>query len=214
MRFARKLMLLAVAAAAVMALAATPASATNQIEVTKADGTTHCPPLGSGGCKVHQEGEITLYFHIFGIESTEAKCSVEFRGVTDEDGNGQITAQTITPGDHNADCTNATSPPCTGSLPWTGAAEKDADGKVRAHYDVCTAPAERSGSTCAGEFVAEVTETGGATETQAQSATDLRIGASSFCELDVSEATEAPDPTEPPFDPSPADDEDTHIKSI
>jgi hypothetical protein len=193
MRFARKLMLLVVAAAAVMALAAPSASATTAISVTDAGGKA-CPALPTG-CKVHSEGEITLYFHIFGIESTEATCHVEHRGAVSSTGAGQITAQTITPGKHDADCKDATSPPCTGSLPWKGNAEKDADGVVRPHYTVCTAPGERPGETCSGEFITNLSESGGAgAEVQIQGAKDLRIGTSSFCELDVDSRSEAGTP--------------------
>lgn len=197
MRFIARMSSL-VAVLAVVAVMAPAASATSQIEVFQSDGATHCGTLASGGCAVHSVGEITLFFHIIGFEGTEAKCHVEFEGKTDEDGIGQITKQTVSPGKHDADCSNATSPAC--SLPWDGQAELDGDGKLRAHYDVCTTPAESS--TCSGEFIAEVTEKGTSTETQTQSATDIRIG-SATCELTVSETSEASSPAE-----------ESHIKQI
>lgn len=199
MRTVRNALTLAAVAASAIALAAPTASATSQTEVTKADGATHCPTLPAGGCKIHIEGEMTTFFHIFGFEGSEWRCHVELRGTSDEDGNGQITTQTVTPGNHDADCTNATQPAC--SLPWPWAAEKDADGVVRSHYDLCFDPAE-SGM-CSGEFITAITESGVATEVQTQTATDLRIG-TSFCELSLSFTSEAIVP----------DSEETHVKSI
>jgi hypothetical protein len=188
MRNARNFSLLAVMAVA-MALTAPTVSATNVITVTNADGTM-CPHLPTG-CKIHMEGEMTTYFHIFGIESTEWECHIELRGTASSGGFGEITAQTITPGNHDKDCLNATQPPCSGSLPWPWQAERDADGVVRVHYDLCLAPFELSGSTCSGEFITTLSEIGLPVEVQTQSASDLRVGASSFCELDLTLTSEA-----------------------
>jgi hypothetical protein len=189
MHTARRLVLLALAASVVSAVMAGPTWATTAITVTDASGK-NCPSIPNG-CARHAEGEVTLYFHIFGIESTEGKCHVEGRAQVDSAGTEQVASGTVTPGKHDADCSSATSPPCSGSLPWTGQMEKDADGVVRTHFDICMAPAERSSSSCSGEFVVNVSEAGGAgAEVQTMTATDLRIGASSFCELDVSQTSE------------------------
>lgn len=192
MRFTRKLMLLALAAVAAMALGASSASATAPIEIVK-ENETHCPTLAKGGCLVHQEGEATLFFHLIGFEGVEAECHVEYRGRTDEDGNGQVTLQTVTPGGHDAECSNATAPACTGSLPWPGTSEFAADAEpnvagaqpgVVAHYDVCIDPAESG--TCSGEYITHVSETSaGGIERQHQSASDLKIGSTSFCEVTI-----------------------------
>jgi hypothetical protein len=195
MHFVRDITWSAVVALAILAVAGPSASATTAITVDKSDSATPCVSMASGGCKVHSEGEIALKFHFFGFEVLEARCHVEHRGSTDSNASGQITAQTITPGKHDTDCSDATAPPCPGSLPWPGSAEKDADGRVRAHFDVCIAPGERAGmnpSTCSGELITEVTETGviGA-EVQTHAATDVQVG---FCELDISSSSEAGSP--------------------
>lgn len=197
MRFKRELLLFASAALVTMAFTATPtASATSLIEVTQGDGTTHCPSLGSLGCTSGFAGEVTIFFHILGFEGAEAKCRISHTVYIDEDGNGQVANQTVTPFSHDTDCSNSTYPPCTFSLPWTMFAEKDADGVVRAHYDVCIDPAESG--TCSGELVTTVTESGGSFERQNQTATDTRIG-STFCELTLGMT---------------ATGQDIHIKSI
>lgn len=189
--------------AALVALLSTGnASATSPIEVTKADGSTHCPTFAAGGCKTHIQGESTLFLHVFGFEGVEATCNMEWRGAMDEDGVGQVTGLTVTPGKHDADCSAATAPPCSGSLPFNMAAEKDVDGVVRAHYDVCMDYAENA--PCSGEFLMSLTETGSPVEVQTQSANDLRIGSSSMCELTRSLTSEVVAP----------DGEEIHVKSI
>lgn len=200
MYFARKMLLLAVAVGAIMALTASSAAATNHVEFVRADSQTPCPTLAAGGCAFHSEGEITLDFHILGFEGAEAKCHIEFRGNVDHRGNGRITAYTVTPGKHDADCSNATMPAC--SLPWPFSTERDADGKVRAHIDSCVDPAESG--VCSGEIILIVSESGTTTETQTHTATDLRIGSSSFCEVTLSKSSEAVAP----------EGQETHINTI
>ena len=181
MRFARKLMLLAVAAVAALAMMAPVASASS----------VHCPAVaaggGSGGCYIHAEGEATLFFHIFGIESTEATCHVEFEGRLNEAGVGFITSYTSANGGHgNTNCATV-SPACAGTLPWPGAGEEDAGNQTTAHFDVCIDPVESG--TCEGEFITTVTEEGN--ETQHYAANDLRIGSTSFCEVTINVESEA-----------------------
>ena len=204
MRFARKLMLLAVAAVAALAMMAPVASASTPIEVTNAS-SVHCPAVaaggGSGGCYIHAEGEATLFFHIFGIESTEATCHVEFEGRLNETGVGFITSYVSTNGGHgNTNCATV-SPACAGSLPWPGAAEEDAGNQTTAHFDVCIDPVESG--TCEGEFITDVTESGTEPERQHFQADDLRIG-NAFCEVTIDVETEV-DPVPP--------HQNVHIKS-
>jgi hypothetical protein len=192
MRFARKLALLAVAVVAALAVMAPAASATNNtVEIRKGAGG-HCPASLVAGdvCKTHAEGEATLFGHVFGIESTEATCHVEFEGLLSETGAGRITSYTPTNGGHGETNCETVSPACSGSLPWTGDSERTSASVIEAHFDVCIDPSEIG--TCTGEYVTQVTETGagGADEVQTFSATDIRIGASSFCEITISAVTE------------------------
>lgn len=204
MRGARHLMVLAAVAASLAAV--TPlASASEPYEVTEGD-LVHCKPLVFGGCNLHSDGEVTLFFHILGVETTEARCHVELRTLADEDGNSSVQTFQVSPGGHDGNCGGTTMPPCMGSLPWPGTTEKDVDGWVRSHYDLCIAPGEGpGGATCSGEYETVVTESGSGSfkEVQTQTATDVRIG-SSYCELSVSQTSEAVAP----------DGEAVHIRVI
>ena len=204
MRYVRKLMLLAIAAVAAVAMMAPAANATAPIEVSSHPAETHCPAVTSptsGGCVIHAEGEATLFFHIFGIESTEATCHVEFEGRLNETGVGFITSYVSTNGGHgNTNCATV-SPACAGTLPWPGAGEEDAGNQTTAHFDVCIDPVESG--TCEGEFITDVTESGTEPERQHFQADDLRIG-NAFCEVTIDVETEV-DPVPP--------HQNVHIKS-
>ena len=204
MRVARKLALLVVSAAALMALIAPVASATEPITVTNEAGTANCPAVNknpandhdiTGGCLIHAEGEATMFFHIFGIESTEATCRVEFEGRVGGNGEGYVMSQLVTPHPNDAGCDDSTAEPCSEAehpnateFPWHGTSEEINNGVVKAHYDICIEPAEVV-SECQGEYITTVTETGDPApgmEVQHQEATDIRIGASSLCEISIS----------------------------
>ena len=170
------------------ALVSTSASASTPIEFSKWAGT-HCPatignPITSGGCYVHVEGESTLFAHIFGIESTEETCHVEFEGRFNESGVGAITKWLAHDGGHpDNNCPTSFLPSST-TLPWPAGKEEDAGNVTTLHVDWCLDHAELSA--CSGEFVFMVTEAGGAgSEAQHYSATDLRIGSSSLCEITI-----------------------------
>ena len=189
MHRASKFLLFLVALVAVLALAVGPASATEPIEGVTANHA-HCPSLAAGGCPAHAEGEATLFFQIFGIESVEARCHVEGEGIADENGNGQMTSYVLSNGAHGESNCPSVGVPCAGSLPWTGTAEETAPGVVTAHSDICIDPAEAG--TCSGEYRVSGTETTNpdGTESGHGSATDIRIGASSFCEVTVAGESE------------------------
>ena len=155
----------------------------------------------TGGCQIHLGGEMRLFLHIFGIESTEATCHVEFEGRLNETGVGFITSYVSTNGGHgNTNCATV-SPACAGTLPWPGAGEEDAGNQTTAHFDVCIDPVESG--TCEGEFITDVTESGTEPERQHFQADDLRIG-NAFCEVTIDVETEV-DPVPP--------HQNVHIKS-
>ena len=194
MHRASKFLLFLVALVAVLALAVGPASATEPIEGVTANHA-HCPSLAAGGCPAHAEGEATLFFHIFGIESTELTCRVEFEMRIGGNGEGYITSQTITPHPNDAACDNNTMEPCSEpehpnatEFPWHFFSEEIDGGVVKTHADMCIEPFEVV-SECQGEFVYRVheeeNEPSPGMETQHWEATDLRVGASSLCELSV-----------------------------
>ena len=204
MRFARKLVLLAVMAAAITALAAPSASATEPITIVNEAGTANCPAVNknpandhdiTGGCLTHAEGELTVFFHIFGIESTEFTCRVEFEMRIGGNGEGYITSQTITPHPNDAGCDNNTLEPCNEAehptateFPWHFTMEEINFGVVKAHFDICLEPAEVV-SECQGEYIMTVTESGDPApgmEVQHWEALDIRVGASSLCEISIS----------------------------
>ena len=211
MRIARKLMLLATMAMAAMALMAPSASATDpNIQIVDESGTP-CPGVQrdapesahtvSGGCFIHAEGEVRYFLHIFGIESTEAICRVEFEGRIQANGEGYITAVTETPHPpEDEQCNDATVEECTeaqsnvhgNEFPWHGTGEEIDTGVVEAHFDVCLDPAEAG--ECFGEFVVNVTDeentpTAGM-EQQHFRATDQRLGTSALCEFTIDVETE------------------------
>lgn len=206
MRITRNMSLLVILATAAMALVAPSASATNAVSYVKADGATACPavtglhPSYTGGCVIHTEGEYTLDFHILGFEGREAKCHLELNGILGPGGDGRVTGYHVSTGGHgDGSCTEVLAPPCTEAnaaashrFPWQFAIERDADGKTRAHYDMCIDPIE--GGICQAEHVAVVTETGAlGNEVQTQTATDVTV---SFCELTHTLATEGVAPAE------------------
>ena len=215
MRYANRLVLLAVVAAVVMALAAPSASAIEPITVVNEAGTANCPNVVknpandhdiTGGCLTHAEGELTVFFHIFGIESTELTCRVEFEMRIGGNGEGYITSQTITPHPNDAACDNNTMEPCSEpehpnatEFPWHFFSEEIDGGVVKTHADICIEPFEVV-SECQGEFVYRVheeeNEPSPGMETQHWEATDLRVGASSLCELSVDMESEV-DATHP-----------------
>jgi hypothetical protein len=130
MRLARKLVLLATMAMAAMALAAPSAFAQSEplahhavpdIQVRAEPAGTLCPAVtinatrtvAAGGCIVHGSGpNIVLVAHVFGVESVQSTCNVEFDLRIDADGEGFLTHQELTQGTQGV-CTRR---PC-GSLP-------------------------------------------------------------------------------------------------
>jgi hypothetical protein len=193
--------LLATAIATGTLVVAQAASATSAVSFITHPGHVNCGTVtspGTGGCLVHHSGEQTLFFHIFGIESTEAMCKVEFVSRVGTDGSGYITGMRNSPGD--LDCGTSTAEPClpddhafvVNRWPWVGSVEKDFDNVVRAHYDICLELGESS-SECEGEYVFAISETGlsePSAERQTHTATDVRIGTASFCELTISASSE------------------------
>jgi hypothetical protein len=185
MRIARKLMLLALTALAAMALAAPSAfaqgpeteplavPASTDLSVTAEPAGTACsavtpatPPVSgvfttAGGCVVHGGGNnIVLSGHLFGIESTDSTCTVEFDLRTDGSGRGYLAHQEFTTGTTGTctrkPCDQATfTSPQSEGRPWRGYAsesqtgapeetirvlfcveDRDADGGNRRHCNV------------------------------------------------------------------------------
>jgi hypothetical protein len=199
MRLARKLLLLAIAVVAASALMAPAASATEAVTIVRevTGGVQNCPNVSkvghvvSGGCTFHTEGEFHLDFHIFGIEGAEAECHLELEGRIQANGEGYVTDFTVTQGGHgDPDCGVTTFPPCAeaetespaNDFPWHFTGEETALNTVQGHFDLCIDPTETGH--CEGEYIADVVESG-SPEIQTYSANDLRIGASSFCEVTI-----------------------------
>jgi hypothetical protein len=150
MRTARKLMLLATMAIAAMALAAPSAFAQNEPlahdqdpdvrvfqEVAGTDPacpavTPATPPVSgtfatAGGCRIHASGpNIVLRAHVFGIESIDSTCNVEFDLRIDAAGEGYLAHHEFTQGTQGVcerracDQTEAVIPPTGQSegRPW------------------------------------------------------------------------------------------------
>lgn len=124
MRLARKVTLLAMMAIAAMAIAAPSAFAQEplahlqenggvQVRSEPSPGTAGplCPAVtptnppatpevftAAGGCRVHVSGtSIVLTAHVFGIESVDSTCNVEFDMRVDSDGEGWLTHHEFTP---------------------------------------------------------------------------------------------------------------------
>jgi hypothetical protein len=106
MRTAHRAALLTTVALASIAMAASPASAQEEIEVS-AEGGDHCNP-----CVAHAVStqSVQIDAHIFGIEFTDSVCANEFDAVINEDGSGALTNQSLT----GAGCNRE---PCP-STPW------------------------------------------------------------------------------------------------
>jgi hypothetical protein len=113
MRFARKLMLLAVAAAATMALTASSAQA---LEIATESTGVHCLAItpnnaepfithgaGGGGCRIRAHSVGTVEFSAFG---SMTECNNAFEGRSNELGEGFIYSQSIT------NCTPTVVVPC------------------------------------------------------------------------------------------------------
>jgi hypothetical protein len=117
MRLVRKLALLTTMALAAMALAASSASAQEEIEVTE-EGGGHCNP-----CVVHAVStqNVQLDVHIFGIEFTDSVCANEFDAVIYEDATGALTNQSLTGAGCNREPCAATPWPITGRETVAGA---------------------------------------------------------------------------------------------
>ena len=116
MRFARKLMLLAMMAFAAMALAASSASAQGPVEVTHTEPLTgepaHCPDVvlhngeAEEGChfeatssaSTNHEHTVELTAHLFGAPFHSADCHNNFEIVMDETGEGYVQNFMITQG--------------------------------------------------------------------------------------------------------------------
>lgn len=120
MSFARKLVLLAMAAIAVTAMAAPSAFAQNEplahnqtpkLEVRAEPAATLCPAVTpspapnpapgvtGGGCRVHASGpNIVLLQHVFGAESVASTCNVEFDARLDAQAEGYLTHSELTQG--------------------------------------------------------------------------------------------------------------------
>ena len=176
MRFARKLMLLAIAAIAVLAVAAPTASATESIEVVNEKTGAHCTPAT---CTVHAVGVATLRIDlgVFG-EAFEATCNLETVMTVSETGVGSISqVNTSTGAGQEVGCPTVTTE-C--SQPWAASGEEDGPvGVVQSSASVCIDPAE-SGSNCVGNLAFSIVEQAGEHyETQFNNAS---VG---LCELDV-----------------------------
>ena len=185
MRLARKLMLLAVMALAAMAVAAPSAfaqgseteplavSASTDLSVSAEPSGALCtavtpatPPASGlfdtvGGCVVHGGGNaIVLSGHLFGIESVDSTCNVEFDLRTSGTGTGYLAHQEFTPAATGTctrkPCNQASfAAPQSEGRPWRGFAfesqtgapeeritvlfcveDRDADGGNRRHCNV------------------------------------------------------------------------------
>jgi hypothetical protein len=113
MRFARKLMLLAVAAAATIALTASSAQA---LEIATESTGVHCTAVtpvgaepfithgaGGGGCLIRVHSVGTVEFSAFG---SMTECNNAFEGRTNELGEGYFYSQSLT------NCTPTAEAPC------------------------------------------------------------------------------------------------------
>jgi hypothetical protein len=112
MRFTRKLVLLAVAAAATMAFTASSAQA---LEIANEATGVHCPATapanepflthgpGSGGCLLRAHSVGTIEFSVLGAMT---ECTNTFEGRTNEEGEGFVYNQTI------ANCMSTVVTPC------------------------------------------------------------------------------------------------------
>jgi hypothetical protein len=199
MRIARKLMLLAITAFAAMAFAASSAQATENLEIIDEGTATHCSAWvegnPAGGCKWHAEGEVRLFGHFFGIESTEARCHIEIEGRVDETGDGEINSVVVTNGGHGETNCATVSPPC--NLPhWVGRIEETGPGAEQLSGYVCFDPTE-TGARCEGTLTVPIFEVGTSPETQHLTVLDTKpLNSGAFCELDFDVETET-DATHP-----------------
>jgi hypothetical protein len=134
MRNLRKLTLLAIAATAVMAFAASTASAA-ALEVRIEANNNHCPAVTitgtdvNGGCLIHATSEspggagaVELRKHVFGIESHITTCDNEFWGRVSENATGYIFEQQLT----GPNCTRKACEEETESTPWAASGSENA----------------------------------------------------------------------------------------
>jgi hypothetical protein len=175
MRLARKLVLLAMMAIAAMAVVAPSAFAQNeplvhnqdpQAEVRAEPGGGLCPAVTpappapatpevfttGGGCRLHITGpDIVLTAHVFGIESTDSTCDVEFDMRVDGQGEGYLSHFEFTPtASGQGTCTRrachqseAGTPPPTGQSegrPWGFWGREVATGAINITALFCVEP--------------------------------------------------------------------------
>ena len=153
----------------------------------------------TGGCQIHLGGEMRLFLHIFGIESTEATCLIELEGRIQGDGGGYVTTATSNAHPLDTQCNESTWSECAEGLapahefPWRFATEENSSGVVGAHFDVCYDMLEWG--ICPGELRINLTEEqnnpSAGLETQHIAATDERLGSSAICEFTIDLETEA-----------------------
>ena len=101
----RKLLLVAAAAIAAMALSASTAAAINPVEVV--DNGVHCGFIdaseheATGGCHLQalSIGDIHLEIHTWGMETTGPACENDFEVRLDENGEGYVQHFAIFPGE-------------------------------------------------------------------------------------------------------------------
>lgn len=159
------------------------------------------PTTGAGGCSIHGEGELTLTYHVFGIEASEAACHVEFEGGIAGGGVGRITSFALTNGAHGGSGCSNVAPACTGSLPWLIGVEEVAPSAVEAYFDACL---ETEVGTCDGGYlpVGLIEEDDGANgEERHHFRGESRPLGSSLCEASIEAETEM----------SPAHPDEMHI---
>jgi hypothetical protein len=185
MRIARKLVLLALAATAAMAMYAAPANAVDPIEVVNEKLTTgnmHCSNLAvghaTGGCLVHAEGTITMQVFIF-VWVNERRCDLELIMRIGEDGevgiDDMVFATAVESG--SEECLN--NPPIDEcDLPWEGHGEEQAAHNIHAVKAVCIDPAE--GDICGSTMEYDIIENEAA-ESYSVAFVNANIGA--FCRI-------------------------------
>ena len=166
-------------------ICAAPTALADPVEVQEGAPDSHCEALVEGGCEVHLEGEATFLNHIFGIESTEARCHVEVQARFDEAGESEIYGWALSPGGHNVDCSGATAPACTSSLPWSGDIEETAVDQQTWTNSICIDPAETVSSS--GNLPINLVRSGSQYHAETS---DIRIGTSSLCEVTLDAETE------------------------
>lgn len=135
MRISTKLLLLATMAIAAIAMATAPALAQEPLVHPQPDGgltatfepggvpcpnvaPSPAPPLSptatAGGCRIHASGaNIVLVAHVFGIESVDGTCNIEFDARLDGQVEGYLTHMEMTQGSQGT-CTRR---PCGAAEP-------------------------------------------------------------------------------------------------